>query len=143
MNVVCGGIVCQDYTLLLVHNRACQTLNVPYMCPPGGKREPAESSQECVQRELFEELGILVQPKRLLGIYDMLEYPSGPQQVHTYACQWVSGVVQNKEPYKLKTVEWYNINQIFEFKESGILAKTLEAILDSPDFHKHFRGQLL
>ncbi len=38
-------------------------------CLPGGRMEPGESVDECCRREVFEETGLIIQPKRLVGVY--------------------------------------------------------------------------
>src|SRR5260221_1051116 len=48
---------------------------------PGGYMEPGESTTEACAREVFEETGLRVTVKRLIGVYStphrLLEYPDG------------------------------------------------------------------
>lgn len=50
-------------------------------CVPGGYMEPGESVSEACAREVWEETGLHVRVKRLIGIYTsphlLLEYPDG------------------------------------------------------------------
>jgi ADP-ribose pyrophosphatase YjhB (NUDIX family) len=50
-------------------------------CLPGGKMESGETIEECCQREVIEETGLEVQPRRLIGVYSnrdqLVVYPDG------------------------------------------------------------------
>jgi ADP-ribose pyrophosphatase YjhB (NUDIX family) len=50
-------------------------------CLPGGKMESGESVEECCRREVLEETGLQVRPRRLIGIYSnrdqLVIYPDG------------------------------------------------------------------
>jgi ADP-ribose pyrophosphatase YjhB (NUDIX family) len=50
-------------------------------CLPGGKMESGETVEECSQREVFEETGLEIQTKRLIGVYSnhdqLVIYPDG------------------------------------------------------------------
>ena len=52
-----------------------------FWCLPGGKMEAGESIEECCQREVFEETGLEIQTRRLIGIYSnrdqLVIYPDG------------------------------------------------------------------
>ena len=52
---------------------------------PGGKREPEETVEECLRRELREELAIGVTPVRALATVDH-DYPRGRIRLHPYVC---------------------------------------------------------
>ena len=60
---------------------------------PGGKREPGESLEECVQREVREELGIAVQVGALLATVEHA-YTHFRITLHAFHCQYVSGEPQ-------------------------------------------------
>ncbi len=38
-------------------------------CLPGGKMEPGESVEECCRREVLEETGLVIETRRLIGVY--------------------------------------------------------------------------
>lgn len=54
---------------------------------PGGKREPGESFQDCLERELREELGIEVEVGALLESLTH-QYPERTVHLRFYLCQW-------------------------------------------------------
>jgi mutator protein MutT len=56
---------------------------------PGGKREPGESFEECLRRELREELGIEVAVGALVESI-IHEYPGKAVHLRFYRCAWVA-----------------------------------------------------
>jgi mutator protein MutT len=54
---------------------------------PGGKRETGESFEECLRRELLEELGIHVTVGRLIWQVTH-EYPDKAVDLRFYLCRW-------------------------------------------------------
>lgn len=58
---------------------------------PGGKLEPGESPEECLERELREELGILVEPRRVLDVV-FHRYPERSVLLLFYRCRLREGV---------------------------------------------------
>lgn len=60
---------------------------------PGGKREPGESLEECVRREVREELCIAVQVGALLATVEHA-YTHFRITLHAFHCQYVSGEPQ-------------------------------------------------
>ena len=80
---------------------------------PGGKLEPGETPEQCIVREIQEELQTTVQPVRELGIVDY-DDPTFHLTMHCILCTIVSGELKlleheaarwlNKET--LNSVEW-------------------------------------
>src|SRR5512133_3832737 len=61
----CAVIFDEAHEKVLLTRRADNGL----WCLPGGKMEPGESLEECCRREVFEETGLDVEPKRLVAVY--------------------------------------------------------------------------
>ncbi|HOG24338.1 MAG TPA: (deoxy)nucleoside triphosphate pyrophosphohydrolase [Candidatus Omnitrophota bacterium] len=57
---------------------------------PGGKRKPDETLENCLAREVREELAVEILPERLLERQDRA-YPGGMIRLFFYLCQWISG----------------------------------------------------
>lgn len=80
---------------------------------PGGKLEPGETPEECIVREIREELATEVRAERILGVVDY-DYPTFHLTMHCILCTIVSGKLQlleheaakwvNKET--LRSVDW-------------------------------------
>ncbi|RMH08000.1 MAG: 8-oxo-dGTP diphosphatase MutT [Nitrospirae bacterium] len=60
---------------------------------PGGKREAGETWQECIHREIREELGIEVTPITLFAVIPY-RYPHQAVELHFFRCSMGSGVPQ-------------------------------------------------
>jgi len=73
----CAVIFDETRTKVLLTKRSDNGL----WCLPGGKMESGESVEECCQREVFEETGLEVRTKRLIGVYSnqnlLVVYPDG------------------------------------------------------------------
>lgn len=57
---------------------------------PGGKREPGESLEDCLVREVLEELGVFIRPRKKIR-QDEHVLPDRVLDLHFYVCDWVSG----------------------------------------------------
>lgn len=58
---------------------------------PGGKLEPGESPEQCLERELREELGVRVAPGRVLDVV-FHRYPERSVLLLFYRCRLLEGV---------------------------------------------------
>lgn len=99
--------------LLRVVDHASET---SYWLFPGGGREPGETAEACVQREVFEETSLQVDVERLLfagrdipeGMYDYL---------HTYLCRIRAGSakpgiepeVDTPDQQTIQEVGWFDL----------------------------------
>ena len=92
---VTAAIICQDGKFLICQRpkgKACELL----WDFPGGKIEPGETGEECIVREIQEELGVTLRVLRKFTevIY---EYPNRTVHLHFYVSEIESGELVRKE----------------------------------------------
>lgn len=93
------ALVMMPAVTAIIHNEEGKVLVVystdEFWGTPGGALDPGETSVDAVVREVREELGIEVEPERLLAVYSInLTYPHGDQVAYTsvaFRCRVVSG----------------------------------------------------
>lgn len=95
---------------------------------PGGKLEPGETPEECIVREIREELATEVRAERILGVVDY-DYPTFHLTMHCILCTIVSGKLQlleheaakwvNKET--LRSVDWLPTDRLILDKIEELL----------------------
>lgn len=95
---------------------------------PGGKLESGETPEECIVREIREELATEVRAERILGVVDY-DYPSFHLTMHCILCTIVSGKLQlleheaakwvNKET--LRSVDWLPADRLILDKIEELL----------------------
>ncbi len=108
---VAAGLVFRDGRLLIAQRKADSHLGGLWEFP-GGKREPNESWDACLKRELEEELGIEVQ---VGGEFEQIvhTYPEKTVHLRFFTCSVLSG-----EPQAIDcaAVEWIGPEQIRAFR---------------------------
>ena len=80
---------------------------------PGGKIEQGETPQQCIEREILEELATEVKSERILGVVDY-DYPTFHLTMHCILCTIVSGELKLLEheaarwlsKETLRSVDW-------------------------------------
>ena len=95
---------------------------------PGGKLELGETPEECIVREIREELATEVRAERILGVVDY-DYPTFHLTMHCILCTIVSGKLQlleheaakwvNKET--LRSVDWLPADRLILDKIEELL----------------------
>ena len=83
------GIVVRDGKILICQRRQSDAL-AGYWEFPGGKLEPGETLEQCLARELREELAIIARPIEPLAVIEH-DYPHVQVRLHPYLCQHESG----------------------------------------------------
>lgn len=96
---------------------------------PGGKIEPGESPEECLSREILEELGIKVTVLGHFADNDHI-YPHGAIRLKAYWVRWIEGVLAPTVHQKIRWVEPRELKRL-EFAPADIpLAVKLARVLD-------------
>ena len=90
---------------------------------PGGKCEAGETLPECLQRELLEELGILVNVReRVMAITHA--YPEKTVKLCFFFCQLVTGEVQGMEGQAFAWVDQETLGRyLFPEADTQLLAE--------------------
>ncbi len=92
---------------------------------PGGKQEPGESIEDCIARELQEELGIAVKVKEKLITVDH-SYSHKKLRFVVHCCEWVSG---DPQPLASQQLRWVLPEQLTDFPFPAANARIIEALL--------------
>jgi 8-oxo-dGTP pyrophosphatase MutT (NUDIX family) len=126
MRDMTAALIIKDKKILLVHNTKHNGLRIE---PPGGKREE-ESLEECVIREVKEELGLIIEPVKFFGVY-RTNSPEGDFKVYMYLSEIKDGSPSLKEPEIISYYGWYSYEDMLELKDKGVLVPNLcSALVD-------------
>ncbi len=79
---------------------------------PGGKREPGESFEQCLERELIEELGIEVKIGNLVEMVTH-DYPGKRVDLRFFRCDWIRN---EPRPLGCAAIEWIASHQLKDFE---------------------------
>ena len=125
---VAAGLLFRDGNLLITQRRPREHLGGLWEFP-GGKREPGETLQECLRRELREELGIEVEVGELLDFVTH-EYPEKTVRLTFYRCAWL-----RHEPRALgcQAFAWVTAAQLAEYAFPPADQKLLQKLRTSPE----------
>lgn len=95
---------------------------------PGGKIEPGETPEECIVREIREELATEVRAEKEIGVVEY-DYPTFHLTMHCILCSIVSGKLQLLEHENatwltaetLRSVEWLPADELILDKVAQLL----------------------
>lgn len=108
---VAAGLVFRRGQLLITQRQAQAHLGGLWEFP-GGKREPGESFEQCLRRELQEELGIQVSVGLLIESITHA-YPEKTVRLNFYRCEWLQG---DPQPLGCADLRWIRTAELDEFK---------------------------
>jgi len=96
---------------------------------PGGKREDGESFEDCLARELREELGIEVEVGRLIESLNH-DYPEKSVHLRFFKCRWLKN-----EPQALgcPAFVWVTSRDLGNYKFPAADARLLVMLSSSPE----------
>jgi len=107
---VAAGLL-RDGELILVCQRRATAVHPLRWEFPGGKLEPGESPDACLQRELFEELAIDATVGARIASVEH-RYPGGPHvRVHFFAIASHRGTIENRV---FERIEWRALGRLSE-----------------------------
>lgn len=117
---VSAGLIFRQGQLLITRRRTGDHLGGLWEFP-GGKREPNESFEDCLVRELREELGVETRPGELLE--DITHhYPDKSVRLRFYRCELVRG---EPRPIGCDAVQWVAASQLSSFSFPAADARLL------------------
>lgn len=123
---VSAGLIFREGKLLIAQRHADSHLGGLWEFP-GGKREAGESFEQCLVRELHEELGVTVEVGELFESVDH-DYPDKSVHLRFFLCRLTAGEPQ---PLGCAAVNWVARDQLgrFEFPaaDAGLLARLTQA----------------
>ena len=120
---VSAGLVFRNGSLLITQRRAGDHLGGLWEFP-GGKREPHETFEQCLARELHEELGIDVTVGELVESIDH-HYPEKSVHLRFFRCAWLR---HEPQPLGCHALAWVNAAQLADYEFPAADARLLEKL---------------
>lgn len=107
---IAAAVIVQDGKLLLVRRRVAEgSLSWQF---PAGEIEPGESVEDAAVRETFEETGLVVAARRVLG--DRV-HPATKRQMFYVMADALAGSARVADADELDAVEWVKLSQVTEY----------------------------
>ena len=120
---VAAALVLRDGRLLITQRHADAHLGGLWEFP-GGKREPGETFQACLARELQEELGIEVSVGELVESLTHA-YPDKTVHLEFYRCQWKR---HEPQPLGCLAFKWVSAAELKDYAFPAADARLLEKL---------------
>ena len=97
---------------------------------PGGKREPNETFEQCLVREIREELGVEISVGELFESITHA-YPEKTVHLKFFVCRLLGG---EPRPLGCASVHWAEKSELADYEFPAADAKLLEKLRDVPEF---------
>lgn len=105
------GVIRNDLGKILIDRRLSKGEMAGFWEFPGGKIEPTESIEECIAREIAEELAIAVSVgERIMTIEH--EYAKFKVTLFVHDCQYISGEPQAIE---CQEIRWVSVDELDQY----------------------------
>jgi len=129
LRVGCSAAILDEQNRILLTRRKDNGL----WCLPGGAMESGESAAEACEREVFEETGLSVRVKRLVGVYShsdqLVVYPDG-NKVQIVALHFEAEIIGGELGLSDETSD-YGYFTMEEIEKLEMLGRHKERILDT------------
>jgi len=96
---------------------------------PGGKREPDETFEECLHRELREELGIEVDVQELVESMTH-DYPERTVHLRFFRCRWLR---HEPQPLGCPAFAWTDRDSLARYELPAADARLLDKLRQTPE----------
>lgn len=124
---VAAGLIFHDGRLLITQRPARGHLANLWEFP-GGKREANETFEECLKREIREELAVEIEPEELFSEITHA-YPERTVLLRFFKCRWLGG---ETKPIGCQAFEWVTRDALSRFQFPAADARLLEQLAESP-----------
>lgn len=109
--VGCGAAILKDGRLLLAKRRRPPEAGCWGLL--GGKVDPFERVEDAVAREIAEEIGIRIDPKRLLCVVNQIDEAAGEHWVApVFLIEQFDGEPRLMEPEALSDLTWFALDDL-------------------------------
>ena len=127
MKEVTAAIIVKDNQVLIAQRAPGENLAGKWEFP-GGKTEPGETPQECLKREIKEELDVEIDVSEFFG-ESIYEYHNGTIKLMAFWCRWISGALTLKVHSQIAWVNHYELD-LYDFAPADIpLVEKLKAVM--------------
>jgi 8-oxo-dGTP diphosphatase/A/G-specific adenine glycosylase len=124
------AVIRDDRDLILIDRRLATGLLGGFWEFPGGKIEANETVQECIKREILEEIGIEIEVNSHLITIDHT-YSHFRVNLQVYNCRYLSGEARAIECEEIRWVKLYELDN-YAFPEANQkIIKALKDMIDS------------